>query len=105
MVPVTARHGRRGLGDLPVLVKVVAGAVVTLAVAVLLAVVALVKLHGSAAQAEMMYADNVAPLIVLGRLDRQVMQARVDLLRHGLAADQAAKVKIDAAITAGDRQL
>ena len=105
MVPDAVVHGRRGLGDLPVLVKVVAGAVVTLAVALLVAVVALVKLHGSAQQAEVMYADNVSPLIVLGHLDRQVMQARVDLLRHGLATDKATKAQIDAAITAGDRQL
>jgi len=104
MAPDTAVRGRRGLGDLPVLVKVVAGAVVTLVVAVLVAVVALVKLDGSAQQAQVMYADNVSPLIVLGHLDRQLMQARVDLLRHGLATDQAAKSQIDAAITAGDQQ-
>ena len=105
MVPVAAVHGRRGLGDLPVLVKVAAGTVVTLAVAVLVGVVALVKLHDTAEQAQVMYTGNVGPLIVLGRLDRQVMQARVDLLRHGLALDEAAKAKIESAITDGDQQL
>ena len=105
MVAVAAVHGRRGLGDLPVLVKVVAGAVVTLVVAVLVGVVALVKLDGSAEQAQAMYSENVLPLTVLSRLDRQVMQVRVDLLRHGLAQGPAAKTKIDAAITAGDQQL
>ena len=91
MVSVAVVHGRRGPGDLPVLVKVVAGSVVMLAVAVLVGVVALVKLDGSAGQSQTMYTDNVLPLIALGHLERQVMQARVDLLRHGLATDKATK--------------
>ncbi|GIM93450.1 methyl-accepting chemotaxis protein [Paractinoplanes toevensis] len=98
-------RGRRGFSDLPVLPKIIAGAAITLIVAVTVGVVALVKLDSTAKQVQEMYEIQVKPLIVLGQADRLMMQLRVDLLRHGLTPSAATKAKIETQIAAEEDEL
>jgi len=101
----SAARGRRSLQDLPVLPKVIAGAVVTLLVAMAVGVVALVKLDITATQVQQMYEAQVKPLIVLGRGDRMMMQVRLDVLRHGISLTAANKEKAATAVTTHEQQL
>ncbi|MFD0522620.1 methyl-accepting chemotaxis protein [Paractinoplanes durhamensis] len=98
-------RGRRTLKDLPVLPKIIAGAAVTLIVAVIVGVVALMKLDATAKQVQAMYEKQVKPLIVLGRADRMMMQLRVDLLRHGISRTAAGKAKAEALIDEHETEL
>jgi methyl-accepting chemotaxis protein len=97
--------GRRGLSDLPILPKIVAGAVITLIVAMTVGVMALIKLDTTAEHVQEMYEVQVKPLIVLGHADRTMMQLRLDLLRHGITPSAATKAKIGQQITAEEAQL
>ncbi|WP_239117795.1 methyl-accepting chemotaxis protein [Paractinoplanes ferrugineus] len=100
-----APRGRWSFADLPVLPKTIAGAVITLAVALVVGIVALVKLDTTAGQVQEMYELEVQPLIVLGRADRTMMQLRVDLLRHGISRSAANKEKAEQLIAEHEQQL
>ncbi|MEU4240234.1 methyl-accepting chemotaxis protein [Actinoplanes sp. NPDC026619] len=105
MTAEEAARGRRSFQDLPVLPKIIAGAVLTLLVAVVVAVVALVKLNDTATQVQEMYEIQVKPLIVLGQADRAMMQLRVDVLRHGISITAANKAEAAQRIDDDDNKL
>jgi methyl-accepting chemotaxis protein len=93
-----AARARWSFQDLPVLPKIIAGAVLTLIVAMVVGVVALVKLDTTAKQVQEMYELEVQPIVVLGHTDRMMMQLRVDVLRHGISTSAANKEKAETLI-------
>ncbi len=91
--------------DLPVLVKILSGVVVTLVVAVSVGVLGLVNLGRTAGEVDAMYVEQVKPLQVLAQAQRTAMQLRLDTLNHATSLDVASMDKVEAAIEQHEAEL
>ncbi len=103
----TTQHQPRRMRfvDLPLRVKVLSAVVVTLAVAVSVGILGLVKLNMTAASVQAMYVEQVRPLGVLADARRLAMQGIVDTLSHATSLDDAGMAKVEADIQANEATL
>jgi methyl-accepting chemotaxis protein len=91
--------------DLPLRVKIFSAVVVTLAVAVGVGLLGLVKLNQTAGHVEDMYVEQVKPLGVLADVRRLAMQGIVDTLSHATSLDNAGMAKVEADMQAHEATL
>ncbi len=91
--------------DLPMRVKVLSAVMVTLAVAVGVGVLGLVKLSATAGHVEDMYVEQVKPLGVLADARRLATLGIVDTLSHATSVDDAAMAKVEADMQAHEATL
>jgi methyl-accepting chemotaxis protein len=96
----TVEQRSRGMRfvDLPLQVKILSAVVLTLVVAVGVGLLGLVKLSGTADEVQSMYRDQVKPLGVLAGARSMALQARIDVLVHGISQDGASKDKAEASM-------
>jgi methyl-accepting chemotaxis protein len=93
------------IGDLPVMVKILSAVVITLAVAVGVGLLGLIKLSQTAAQVEAMYSVQVKPLAVLAGAQRTAMEQVVDNLGHATSLDAAGMQRVEADMRTHDAAL
>jgi methyl-accepting chemotaxis protein len=98
MTTVQQQSRRTRFVDLPLQVKILSAVMLTLAVAVGVGLLGLVKLSATAGQVQAMYVEQVKPLGVLANARSMALQGRIDNLIHATSLDDASMDKVEASM-------